>query len=39
MVIGAVLALLEDVIGVANKNPEATAPMVAAFCSVLGLLS
>ncbi len=39
MVVGAVLALLGDVIGVANKNPEATTPLLLPPLFVLGLLS
>jgi ABC-2 type transport system permease protein len=39
LVIGAVLALLGDLIGTANKNPEATTPLLLPPLFVLGLLS
>ena len=39
LVIGAALALLGDVIGTANKNPEATMPLLLPPLFVLGLLS
>lgn len=39
MVVGAAMALLGDLIGVANKNPEATAPLLLPPLFVLGLLS
>ncbi|UQX09685.1 ABC transporter permease [Candidatus Mycobacterium methanotrophicum] len=39
MVVGAAMALLGDVIGVANQNPAATAPLLLPPLLVLGLLS
>jgi ABC-2 type transport system permease protein len=39
LLFGAVLALLGDLIGVANKNPEATTPLLLPPQFVLGLLS
>jgi ABC-2 type transport system permease protein len=39
LLIGAVLALLGDLIGAANKNPEATTPLLLPPIFVLGLLS
>lgn len=39
LLIGAVLALLGDLIGTANKNPEATMPLLLPPLFVLGLLS
>ena len=39
LLIGAVMALLGDLIGAANKNPEATTPLLLPPIFVLGLLS
>lgn len=39
LVVGAAMALLGDLIGVATKNPEATAPLMLPPLFVLGLLS